>query len=173
MKQHDVSRRDFIKTTSAGAALTVGAGYWSSAAAVESNSPNEVIRFACIGVGGKGDSDSKDAADNGEIVAICDVDDNTLSRRAKHEKFAKAQKFNDFRKLFDEVGKSIDAVTVSTPDHTHAAAAALAMKAGKAAFTQKPLTHSIWEAPSLGRHRSREQGRHANGQPRYRRQPAA
>jgi predicted dehydrogenase len=151
MKRHNVSRRDFIKTTTAGAALTAGVGYWSSAAAKDdSKSPNEVIRFACIGVGGKGDSDSKDASEHGDIVAICDVDDNTLNRRAKHEKFANAQKFNDYRKLIDEVGKSIDAVTVSTPDHNHAAAAALAMKAGKAAFVQKPLTHSIYEARRLG-----------------------
>lgn len=151
MKQHHVSRRDFIKTTAAGAALTTGVGYWSSVEAKEdSTSPNEVIRFACIGVGGKGGSDSKDAADHGDIVAICDVDDNTLENRAKDEKFAKAQKFNDYRKLIDEVGKSIDAVTVSTPDHNHAAAAGLAMRAGKHAFVQKPLTHSIWEARRLG-----------------------
>ena len=131
MKKPHVSRRDFIKTSAAGGALAgVSLGYWSSLAAQESNSPNEVIRFACIGVGGKGDSDSKDAAAAGQIVAICDVDDNTLTKRASAEAFAKAEKFNDFRKLFDQVGKSIDAVTISTPDHNHAAAAALAMRAG-------------------------------------------
>jgi predicted dehydrogenase len=154
MTTRNVSRREFIKTTAASGALAGGAlaggGYWSSVEAAESSSPNEVIRFGCIGVGGKGDSDSRDASNEGDIVAICDVDDNTLHKRSANEKFAKAQQFNDFRKMIDEVGKSLDAVTVSTPDHNHAAAAALAMRAGLACFVQKPLTHTIYEARRLG-----------------------
>ncbi len=118
--------------------------------AAESNSPNERIRFACIGVGGKGSSDSGDAAAHGDIVAICDVDESILGKRAASDQFATAKQFRDFRKMIDEVGKNFDAVTVSTPDHNHAAAAALAMRAGKAAFVQKPLTHTIYEARRLG-----------------------
>ncbi len=149
MTRNRVSRRDFVKTTAAGGAL-IGVGYWSSLRAAESTSPNEAIRFGCIGVGGKGGSDSEDASNHGDIVAICDVDDNTLHKRASSEKFAKAKQFNDFRKMIDEVGKSLDAVTVSTPDHNHAAASALAMRAGLACFCQKPLTHTIYEARRLG-----------------------
>jgi predicted dehydrogenase len=77
-------------------------------------------------------------------VAICDVDENTLNTGEK--RFPKAKRYTDFRKLLDEMGKSIDAVTVSTPDHTHAPAALMAMRMGKHCFCQKPLTHSIYEA---------------------------
>ena len=79
------------------------------------------------------------------MVAICDVDDNTLNNAARN-RFKKAKKFNDFRKMLEEMDKSIDAVTVSTPDHVHALAAAMAMKMKKHCFTQKPLTHTIHEA---------------------------
>jgi predicted dehydrogenase len=135
------NRRTFLKTTAA-----VGAGYWALGGVSPrvSLSANETINFASIGVGGKGDSDSADAGRAGNMVAICDIDDNQLNRASA--KWPKAQKFHDFRKMFDEVGKSIDAVTVSTPDHTHAVASVMAMKLGKACFTQKPLTHSVWEA---------------------------
>lgn len=138
-------RRRFLKST----ALTgVGVFVAGTAAADDSKSPNERIRFACIGVGGKGKSDSADAKLHGDVVAICDIDDNTLENASKT--FAGAQRFNDFRKMLDEVGKNVDAVTVSTPDHMHAPASAMAMRMGKACFTQKPLTRTIGEARKLG-----------------------
>lgn len=139
------SRREFIKTT----ALTgMGAFLAERAAWTQDKSANEKVNFACIGVGGKGDSDTADAARLGNVVAICDVDDNTLNAAAM--KYPQARKFNDYRKMLDEMGKSIDAVTVSTPDHHHAHAAAHAMHMGKHAFCQKPMTHSIYEARRLG-----------------------
>ncbi|HND52803.1 MAG TPA: Gfo/Idh/MocA family oxidoreductase [Pirellulaceae bacterium] len=142
------NRRQFIQTSA-----VIGAGYFvaSGLQAQESKSPNEKINFACIGVMGKGQSDSQDAADSGNIVAICDVDDTHLNRAAARKGFEKAAKYFDYRKMLDEMGKSIDAVTVSTPDHTHAVAAAMAMNMGKHCFTQKPLTHSIYEARTLGK----------------------
>ena len=82
-------------------------------------------------------------------MAICDIDDNTLDKAAT-KSFPNAAKYNDFRKMLDEIGKNIDAVTVSTPDHMHAPASAMAMRMGKACFTQKPLTHTIYEARKLG-----------------------
>jgi predicted dehydrogenase len=140
-------RRRFLKTTAA-----TGVGVWvaGKAAAEDSKSPNEVIRFGCIGVGGKGTSDSGDAKDAGDVVAICDVDDNTLEK-AGSKSFPKAARYNDFRKMLDEVGKNIDAVTVSTPDHMHAPATAMAMRMGIGCYTQKPLTRTIWEARELGK----------------------
>ncbi|MEX2113156.1 MAG: Gfo/Idh/MocA family oxidoreductase [Pirellulales bacterium] len=139
-------RRRFLKAT----ALTgVGVYVSGTAAAEDSKSPNEVIRFGCIGVGGKGSSDSADAKDAGDVVAICDVDDNTLEK-AGSKSFPKAARYNDFRKMLDEVGKNIDAVTVSTPDHMHAPATAMAMRMGLGCYTQKPLTRTIWEARKLG-----------------------
>ena len=138
------SRRQFLQATAA-----TGVGFWVAAGlrAEESKSANERIRFACVGVGGKGSSDSSDAGNHGDVVAICDVDDNTLNGAS--QKFSKAKKYNDFRKMFDEMAGDIDAVTVSTPDHCHAAVAAMAMNLGKACFCQKPLTHSLYEARRL------------------------
>ena len=113
--------------------------------AQESKSPNEKIAMASIGLGGKGSSDSSDAGNAGDMVAICDVDEDTLNN-AGEKRFPKAKRYTDFRKMLDEMGKSIDAVTVSTPDHNHAPAALMAMRMGKHCFCQKPLTHSIYEA---------------------------
>jgi predicted dehydrogenase len=127
-----------------------GVGYWvaGGVSAQESNSPNEQINMAAIGVGGKGDSDSRDAGNQGNLVAICDVDQRNLDR--KGTAFPKAKKFRDYRKMLDDMGKSIDAVTVSTPDHSHAPASLLFMRAGKHCFTQKPMTHTIEEARVMG-----------------------
>jgi len=108
---------------------------------------NSRLAVAGIGVGGKGASDIKGTADAGaDIVALCDVDRNTLEKAGAL--YPKAVKFQDYRNLFEHPG-FFDAVTVSTPDHHHAAAAAMAMKLGKHAYVQKPLTHSIWEARQL------------------------
>lgn len=142
------NRRDFLKTSAAiGAAVYVGTPTLN--AQDEPRSANAKVNYACIGVGGKGASDSADASKHGAIVAICDVDDNTLTKSGVRPGFKEAAKFNDFREMLDKMGDKIDAVTVSTPDHTHAPAAAMAMKMGKACFTQKPLTHTVWEARRL------------------------
>lgn len=141
------NRRDFIKYTAA-----TGMGFWVAgrktwAQEAESRGPNERVNIACVGVNGKGDSDSEQAGQVGNIVAICDIDDNNLTRKAKQ--FPKAKKFNDFRKMFDEMAKEIDAVTVSTCDHCHAVVAMMAIKNGKHVYCQKPLTHYVGEARAL------------------------
>ncbi len=140
------SRRGFLGTSAA-----IGAGYFvaaGSTARANTRSANEDIRFACIGINGKGDSDSADALSHGKVVAICDIDDGYLAE--KKDKFPDAKHFNDYRELFDEMGDSIDAVTVSTPDHMHAVISTQAMRMGKHCFCQKPLTHSIEEARVMG-----------------------
>src|SRR5262249_61910548 len=111
-------------------------------------SPNERIRFACIGVGGKGNSDTRDAASHGEIVALCDIDEVTLDKMANplKKKHPDAKTYYDYRKMLEELGDKIDAVTVSTPDHTHAPASVMAMRLGKHCFCHKPLTWSVEEA---------------------------
>ena len=116
------SRRDFLKQTS-----LAGMGFWVAGGLTlaDSKSPNEKINIACIGVGGKGDSDTDQAGNHGNIVALCDIDDHHLE--AKASKFPNAKKYNDFRKMLEEMDKHIDAVTVSTPDHTHAPASIMAM----------------------------------------------
>ncbi|MFA8019136.1 Gfo/Idh/MocA family oxidoreductase [Bremerella cremea] len=139
------NRRNFMKLTAA-----AGAGFWATAGvqAQETKSPNEKINFASIGVGGKGSSDSNDAARAGNMVAICDIDRDRLESAGA--RYSDAKQYTDYREMLNEMGDKIDAVTVSTPDHSHAPATAMAMKMGKHCFTQKPLTHSIWEARRLG-----------------------
>ncbi|MCS6776430.1 MAG: Gfo/Idh/MocA family oxidoreductase [Chloroherpetonaceae bacterium] len=137
------SRRDFLRS----AALTGMGVYVATRSWAQDNAPSERINFACIGVGGKGESDTDDVAHFGNVVAICDVDTNALNRMG--EKYPKARKYTDFRKMLDEMGNQIDAVTVSTPDHTHAVAAAMAMQMGKHCFCQKPLTRTLYEARYL------------------------
>jgi predicted dehydrogenase len=108
----------------------------------------EATNFACIGVGGKGKSDSLDAGQNGNVVAICDVDKRTLEQAAL--RFPGAKKYHDYREMLTDMGDKIDAVTVSIPDHGHAAAALMAMRMGKHVFCQKPLTRTIYEARLMG-----------------------
>src|SRR5688500_4633421 len=140
------NRRDFVKTTAA-----LGVGYWAAGGIAPriSNAANETINFASVGVDGKGASDSGDAGRSGKMVAICDIDDQKLGKAGV--RFEDAKKLNAYRKMLDEMCKSNDAVTVSTPDHCHAVIAATAMKLGKHCFVQKPLTHSLWEARELGK----------------------
>ncbi len=116
--------------------------------------PNESLNIACIGVGGKGASDTDQAAHHGRIVAICDIDQKRLDDRG--EKHKDAKKYSDFRELLHELGPRLDAVVVSTPDHTHAIAAVTAMRMGKHVYCQKPLAHSVWEA-RLMRETARQQ----------------
>jgi len=108
---------------------------------------NEKIRVAGIGVGGKGFGDIEQAALHMEVAALCDIDDERLNKRG--ETWPSAKKFFDYRRLFDSMMKEIDAVTVSTADHSHAPASILAMRAGKHVYCQKPLTHTVWEARLL------------------------
>ncbi|MFO0909996.1 MAG: Gfo/Idh/MocA family oxidoreductase [Isosphaeraceae bacterium] len=135
-----VPRRRFLQAASfAGFGILIPR---SSALGV-SQSPNERLRFACIGVGGKGSSDTDHVGALGDIVALCDVDAKRLG--TKGEKFASARTYQDFRKLLEELATKIDAVTVSTPDHTHAPAALMAMRLGKPVYCQKPLAHTPYE----------------------------
>ncbi len=141
------TRRKFLQVSAA-----AGVGYWVAGGVSPKRSlaAIETINFACIGVGGKGRSDSNDASRSGNIVAICDADEDTLEKASGAKGFENAKKFTDYRKMLDEVNKQIDAVTVSTPDHNHAPAAIRAMKLGKHCFCQKPLTHTIYEARRMG-----------------------
>lgn len=141
----NTSRREFVKQSAAiGTALWVG-----GSVRADDKAANSRVRYACIGIGGKGSSDSADCAKFGDVVAVCDIDDSTLDKNGSRPGFEKAARYNDYRKMLEEMGDSIDAVTVSTPDHTHAPASAMAMKMGKACFTQKPMTHTVWEARQL------------------------
>ena len=117
--------------------------------------PSDKLNIGSVGVGGKGTSDIWSCSTE-NIIALCDVDDTQLAGFLKHQRnkeeyqpmYDKANKYRDFRVMLDKE-KSLDAITVSTPDHTHAVIAMAAMKMGKHVFVQKPLTHTIKEARIL------------------------
>ncbi|WP_395089159.1 Gfo/Idh/MocA family protein [Armatimonas sp.] len=134
------NRREFL---TGAAALGMGMTFADKALAKQGGK----VRFACIGVGGKGDSDTADAARFGEVVAICDVDENTVAKALK--KYPNAKPFTDWRKCLKAMAKEVDAVTVTVPDHMHGIIAANAMRMGKHTFCQKPLCRTIYEARRL------------------------
>src|SRR5688572_20524727 len=150
------TRRDFIKSSSLiTGGVILGAPYFA-----RTQNANSKISVACIGVGGKGRGDTTHSyAVGGNIVALCDVDSNRLNamdkdlkdRSTKDSRTYDAKLFKDWRKMFDELGKSIDAVTVSTPDHMHGLAAITALKMGKHVYCQKPLTQTVVEAREMRR----------------------
>jgi len=111
--------------------------------------PSDKLNVAAIGVGGKGESDIAEIVKAGKvnIVALCDVDDRmAVKSRAAHPN---AKYYKDYREMLKKERKNIDAVTVSTPDHTHYAPTMAAIQMGKHVYVQKPLTHTIWEARQL------------------------
>ncbi|GAA4799542.1 Gfo/Idh/MocA family oxidoreductase [Litoribaculum gwangyangense] len=110
--------------------------------------PSDKLNIAVIGAGGKGYSDMMNVWNNGtsNIAAICDVDWNRAANA--FTQFPKAKQFKDYRKLLEDMNE-IDAVTVSTPDHTHAVITLAAMQLNKDVYVQKPLTHNIHEARVL------------------------
>lgn len=143
----DNSRRHFIKTglLAAGSFFIVprhvlGKGY---------TPPSDKLNLAAIGAGGKGSSDIFNAYNNGahNVVALCDVDFGQAAKSV--ERFPNAKRYSDFRKMFEEMGKEIDGVTISTPDHVHGVAAMAAMQNGCHVYVQKPLTHNIYETRKL------------------------
>ena len=150
MKKKNVpqdSRRKFIRNT----ALTA-AGFFIVPRHVLGRgfvAPSDRLVVAAIGAGGKGGDDIDHFYKSGkaDIGFLCDVDDRQAVDSRK--KFPKAKYYKDFREMLSKEGKSIDAVSVSTPDHQHAVAAMAAMKLNKHVYVQKPLTHDIYEARML------------------------
>ncbi len=137
---HRLSRRQFLGTASAATAWWVG---MSDRSFADSKSPNEKLNLAIIGVAGKG-GHNLDQLTQENIVALCDVDRGNLGRQA--ERFPNAAKFEDYRQLFDKMSNKIDAVVVSTADHTHAPPTSIAISLGKHVYCEKPLTHTVQEA---------------------------
>jgi predicted dehydrogenase len=144
----DSTRRDFLKQTA-----VAGVGFWALAgvSATASRAANEKLHIAGIGVGGKGHSDITQAANHGEVVAICDIDEGHLNQAASDlaKQGQSPQKFVDYREMLHKLGDKIDAVTVSTADHSHAPASLMAMRLGKHVYCQKPLTHTVSEARQM------------------------
>lgn len=139
MRPTSMNRRQFVATAASAFAFTYLPGRVFGA--------NDRLNVAGIGVGGKGGGDISDAANAGcNIVALCDVDEQRAA--GTFRKFPNAARYTDFRVMLEKQ-KDIDAVMVSTPDHTHAVAAVMAMQLGKHVYCQKPLTYSVHEARVL------------------------
>ncbi len=140
------NRRTFVKSLAAtGAAFHIvprhvlGRGF---------TAPSDMVRYAAIGAGGKGDSDVQGIAKAGaSVAALCDVD--LRSARRSFGRFPDARRFKDYREMFDVMGDQIDAVSVSIPDHSHTPATLMALRHGKAVFTQKPLTRTLAEVRTV------------------------
>jgi predicted dehydrogenase len=155
-----MNRRRFLQQSLA--ASTV----FSAPAILRAKSPNSMFQVASIGVGGMGGNTMMSVLQHpkARIVGMCDVDAKTLelarggkSSRRKELQDPEAAKrlggaagFRDYREMLAKLGDTVDAVTIGTPDHTHAAMAVAALRAGKHVYLQKPLTHHIYEARVLG-----------------------
>ena len=149
MDDHKLTRRAFLLATTTSALFVAAAPRVNAAQVVPRKlSPNEKMNVAGIGVGGKGFGDIMSCRRE-NIVALCDPDANNAAEA--FYKIKDAKQYKDYRKMLEEMGDQIDACTVSTPDHTHAPAAFMAMSMGKHVYVQKPLTHTIAEARLLAK----------------------
>jgi len=136
------NRRAFLRNTT-----LAGMGFWvaGSSRRAESRSPNEKLNIGVIGVNHRGAANRKSVGTE-NIVALCDVNEEYLAKASQEH--PKAKTYVDWRKMLDE--KGIDAVTVSTTDHTHALASIMAMQRGMGVYCEKPLAHTVEEARRMG-----------------------
>ncbi|MCD6354475.1 MAG: Gfo/Idh/MocA family oxidoreductase [Prolixibacteraceae bacterium] len=143
--KNTVSRRNFLGTTAAVAAgITIVPSH--AVAGLGHKAPSDKLNIAGVGIGGMGATNLRHL-ESENIVGLCDVD----WRYAKKtfDKYPKAKRFKDWRKMYDEMGKEFDAVVCATADHTHALVASHAITMGKHVYLQKPLTHSVYESRLL------------------------
>ena len=153
MGRKRISRRTFFSDVSAaGVAFTIvprhvlGRGY---------RAPSDTLNIACIGVGGMGSNDVKGVAGE-NIYALCDVD--WKSAEGSFMAYPRAKRYKDFREMLEKERNNIDAITVSTPDHTHAAAVMMGLKLGKHVYCQKPLARTVHEVRVLVAEAKRARG---------------
>lgn len=144
MAKRDVSRREFVAGTAGALGAfhivprhVLGRGY---------RAPSDTINIACIGVGGMGRNDVR-GVEGENLVAFADVD--WQAAEDAFRSYPKARRYRDYREMLEKEARNIDAVTVSTPDHSHAPAAMLALKAGKHVYCQKPLARTLGEVKAL------------------------
>ncbi len=152
------SRRTFLKTSAAGAIAFPAILRAQTNSSKENASPNNRLNVAVIGAGGRGGA-ALTGIKGENVVAICDVDEERGGASIKSvaekdggadgDRLKAAPRFNDYRKMFEKLGNQIDAVTISTPDHTHYPAAMTAMALGKHVYVEKPLSHTVWESREL------------------------
>jgi predicted dehydrogenase len=143
-----IDRRHFLHTGAAAAGLALLPAHIS--AARRKVGPNDKLNLAFIGVGGRGGDNLHELSrlSDVNVAALCDVDANSLAKAVQTH--ARATTYRDFRIMLEKE-KDIDAVVISTPDHTHAVATIMALKLGKHVYCEKPLTRTIFEAREVAR----------------------
>ena len=142
-----LTRRSFLGASAAGAGLAIVPG---KVLGRSGPVPSDVLNVAHIGVGGMGSGDVNGMADAGEnIYALCDVDEHQAE--GSWGRYPKAKRYSDFRQMLETEAGNIDAVVISTPDHTHAVAGMMALGLGIPTRIQKPLAICIWEVRELVR----------------------
>lgn len=163
---NNFSRRNFVKTTAAASAAFTIIPSVAMGKSLGHQAPSDTLNVALIGAGSQGSGDIGSickpevvpqqggfgiAAKPGteKLVAVCDVDWGYSHVINTFAKYPSAKKYKDWRVMFDEMGKSIDAVVVATSDHNHALPTATAITMGKHTYTEKPLTHTIYESRLL------------------------
>jgi len=139
--QHSVSRRTFLKTS-----LLAGGGFWvaTRTGLATKVAANEKLNLGVLGTINRAAANLNALRDQ-NIVAICDIEDKLLA--AAQAKFPRARTYTDFRRMLDR--RDLDAVVVSTPDHTHAVATMAALKSGRPVYCEKPLAHDVFEVRAV------------------------
>ena len=149
MNGHQFSRRYFFygSLLSAAVPAALAGGNKVTLSSVGFKSPNEKLNIACIGLGMRGPQILPGAAASENIVALCDLDDERAA--PSYERYPKANRYKDWRKMLDTEGKNIDAVMVAVPDHWHTHMSLECMQRGKHVYCEKPLTRTVYEARFL------------------------
>ncbi|MDR1484778.1 MAG: Gfo/Idh/MocA family oxidoreductase [Planctomycetaceae bacterium] len=142
MTSNKLTRRTFLTS----ATLIAGAAAFPTPAFLRAQNVNSKLNVGCIGISGQGGY-SVGGVSRENIVALCDVDKRHLANVGA--RFPNAERFVDFRKMFDKLDGKLDAVTVATPDHIHAAASVNALKRGISCYTEKPLAHDLGEIQKM------------------------
>nr|MBA3480177.1 Gfo/Idh/MocA family oxidoreductase [Pirellulales bacterium] len=141
-----MDRRQFLGSSlGVGAAAAISMGWSNRALAADTAD----IRVAQIGFNGQGGGHIENLIRNKNLVALCDVDERVLNRKFDEldAKGHTLDKYTDFRKLLER--KDVDAVSIATPNHTHALITVLAAQAGKDVYVEKPTSHNIWESRQM------------------------
>ena len=139
-----MKKRTFLKTSLAAASTA-----FIPKSLIAMGKSEDKLRTAHIGVGGMGAADLKSIASHPEVivVGICDVDSEAIFQAALD--YPDAKTFKDYRVMLKEMKSEIDAVIISTPDHTHAPASIMAMEMEKPVYCQKPLAHHVSEVRAM------------------------
>jgi predicted dehydrogenase len=144
----NIRRRTFLQTASA---LTLGAV--CAPAVLADKSQNSKLNIAVVGVGGRGGANIAEMVNetkgSEKLLAFCDVNSKTLA--AQSDKYNVEHRYKDYRTMFDEKSKELDAVLVATLDHTHGIIACSAMSIGIHCYCEKPLANTVWETDQMAR----------------------